>query len=101
MDAAGWDKKSTTYADASDPLTAKFTAEAVEHASLPAGARCLDVACGSGAMTFAAARRGHHVVATDFSSGMVQALERKLAAEPEDVRARVETAVADGQTLAG
>ncbi len=43
----------------------------VDALALPDGARILDLACGTGDLSRAAARRGHTVVGTDLSAGML------------------------------
>jgi SAM-dependent methyltransferase len=57
----------------------------------------LDVACGPGTLTFAAAPRAAHVVAVDFSPGMIA--EVAARAEREGVK-NVEAKVMDAQALA-
>lgn len=46
--------------------------------------------CGTGRITIPLARQGHHVVGLDESAGMLERLHGKLAAEPAEVRERVE-----------
>lgn len=60
-------------------LTPQGSAAAFE-AHVAPGARVLDCACGTGALAVGLALRGHAVVATDASPGMVRRTER-LAAE--------------------
>jgi ubiquinone/menaquinone biosynthesis C-methylase UbiE len=54
------------------PFLVSFAERALVEARLPTGARVLDIATGTGTMAVVAARAGMNVVATDFSSGMVQ-----------------------------
>lgn len=81
--AQAWDDHASTYASLFAPLTG-FIARSMftmTETRLPANARILDIACGSGALTFPAIERamreraaggmGGHVVAADFSPGMV------------------------------
>lgn len=54
------------------PFLVSFAERALLEARLPPGARVLDIATGTGTMAVVAAMAGMNVVATDFSSGMVQ-----------------------------
>ncbi|KAI8832350.1 S-adenosyl-L-methionine-dependent methyltransferase [Chytridium lagenaria] len=61
----------------------------------------LDVACGTGALTFEALRIPNcTVTATDFSAGMIETLKRKLKTNPIYSSTNIATHVEDGQTLA-
>ena len=73
-------------------FTSIYGARAWEQASLPAGAKVLDIAAGAGALAIVAARAGAQVLATDFSSGMVEAV---LSHGSPNLDARV----MDGQAL--
>jgi len=94
-----WDAHAEMYAERFAPLTSfiarsMFTMAAPQ---LPEGARVLDVACGSGALTLPALERaraererggpGGVVFATDFSATMVEITGRSAAAlgAPEDL----------------
>jgi SAM-dependent methyltransferase len=55
---------------------------------LPAGARVLDCAAGTGPVAVGLAQRGLHVVATDASAGMVARTRRLAAAHGVDLEAR-------------
>ncbi|MFZ0869356.1 MAG: class I SAM-dependent methyltransferase [Rhodanobacter sp.] len=50
------------------------------HSTLPAGARLLDLGCGTGIDALEFARRGFHVVATDWSPQMVERTRARAAA---------------------
>ena len=57
--------------------------------------KLLDVACGTGALSIPAARRGFQVFATDLSPGMINILNAKAIQEGLSI----ETKVMDGQSL--
>jgi SAM-dependent methyltransferase len=75
FEAAGWSARAGTY----DALTARATAFAIppllEHVA--PGDRVLDVGCGPGALTAAAAARGAHVTGVDLAVGMVAEARRR------------------------
>jgi len=75
FEAAGWSARAATY----DALTARATAFAIpallEHVA--PGDRVLDVGCGPGALTAAAAERGAHVTGVDLAAGMVAEARRR------------------------
>lgn len=73
-------------------FTGRYAASAWEHARVPSGSSVLDIACGAGALALVAARDGARVLATDFSSGMVEAV-RAQGIPSIDAR------VMDGQAL--
>jgi demethylmenaquinone methyltransferase/2-methoxy-6-polyprenyl-1,4-benzoquinol methylase len=54
-------------------LDQRWRRATVDALALPAGARILDLACGTGDLTRAAASRGHVVIGTDLSAGMLAA----------------------------
>ncbi|HHY10522.1 MAG TPA: class I SAM-dependent methyltransferase [Firmicutes bacterium] len=49
----------------------------------------LELACGTGRLARALARRGHFVHGPDLSKGMRKQVQRRLANEPREVRKRV------------
>lgn len=59
----------------------------------------LDVGCGSGNLTLALARRGLQVIGVDLTDRAIAQAREKLAAEPPDVRLRVEFRLADALQL--
>ena len=55
----------------------------------PPPVRIIDLGCGQGTQAVALARRGYEVTGVDASAELLARLERDLAAEPAEVRARV------------
>lgn len=90
-DPTFWDGASA-YEKVAHAFTTAFALRALHEAALPPHARVLDVATGTGALAIAAARTGAHVLATDFSAGMVR---RVLSQNVPNVAARQ----MDGQKL--
>jgi ubiquinone/menaquinone biosynthesis C-methylase UbiE len=87
-----WDRAAEHYAKTAQPFTALYAESALARVTLTPDSRVLDVAAGTGALALAAARSGAHVLATDFSPGMVA----RIAA----VRLpNVDAQVMDGQAL--
>ena len=78
-DAAFWDRRAPDFrgGDETTPYVAGFIASM----RIRPGESVLDVGCGSGALALPLARAGHDVVALDFSSGMLDALRRRAAAD--------------------
>jgi ubiquinone/menaquinone biosynthesis C-methylase UbiE len=94
--AEAWSDAAEAYDAVAEGVTHHFAEDAVRLVRLGPGSRVLDVAAGTGVFTFAAARRGAEVLATDFSAGMIDVLRRKCAAQG---LASVKTSVMDGQAL--
>lgn len=90
-DPSLWDSYSQCESAPPDFLL-RFAERAVAEAALPAEARVLDIATGTGAVAIAAAKAGLHVLATDFSEGMVAHVEAYGIPT-------VETRQLDGQAL--
>ena len=67
----GWSALAEAYDDGVAGFTAKFARDGADLAGITDGTRVLDVAAGTGAFAFEAARRGARVLATDFAPGMV------------------------------
>ena len=88
-----WDTAALHYEKTAHPFTSRFAEDAIARVPLGPDSRVLDVAAGTGALAFLAARTGAHILATDFSQGMV---DRIAAAGLPNVEARV----MDGQALA-
>lgn len=87
-----WDAAARHYRQTAHPFTTRFAEAALARVALTPESRVLDVAAGTGALAMAAARSGAHVLATDFSPGMVAC----VAAEG---LSNVEARVMDGQAL--
>lgn len=51
----------------------------LDRAGIQPGDSVLDMGCGTGALAIPLAKAGHRVIAADFSTGMLEALERDLA----------------------
>lgn len=64
------------------------------HADAMPGA-VLELGCGTGRLTLELARAGHEVVGVDQSSHMLARMEERLAAEPDEVRSRVQLVKGD------
>jgi len=69
---AGWQAKVATYDRLWSPLTSEFGERLLDAAGVKAGSHVLDVACGPGRVTAAAAARGAKAVGVDFSDRMVE-----------------------------
>jgi ubiquinone/menaquinone biosynthesis C-methylase UbiE len=70
---SGWVEVGAAYGDHFGPLTSQAIEPLLDAAGVRAGARVLDVACGPGFISAAAARRGAKPVGIDFSSSMITA----------------------------
>jgi SAM-dependent methyltransferase len=92
-----WSATASDYHAFSAHVTLPFAEDAARLVPIGPNTRVIDVAAGSGNFTFAAARRGATVLATDFASGMLDLL--RLEAEERGLNDRVRTAVMDGQNL--
>ncbi|MGZ6034919.1 MAG: class I SAM-dependent methyltransferase [Myxococcaceae bacterium] len=91
-----WDLVAAAYEAEVLPQFEHFAREALRLAAPPPGARVADVACGPGTLALLAARAGFAVDAVDFSTEMVERLERRLRSESIQ---RVTARVGDGQAL--
>lgn len=91
----GWSDGAGGYGDWFAPLTRLFAEDALDLLVTQPGQRLLDVACGTGALTLAAAGRGLAVTAVDFAPGMVSLL--RATARSASLPVRVEQM--DGQSL--
>jgi ubiquinone/menaquinone biosynthesis C-methylase UbiE len=96
--ASTWDLVADDYAREVAPAFEHYAKQALRLANVQPGARVVDVAAGPGTLSLLAADAGASVDALDVSTRMVDALERRLAAEP-DKRARVNAVVGDGMAL--
>ena len=92
---AAWDKMASGYDKTNTETQQWLGNESLGRAGLKAGMRFLDVACGSGALSLPAARRGAKVMGVDHSPAMLQLLAERARKENLDV----ETRVMDGHNL--
>ena len=78
-DAAFWDKRSATFTtkDAPNLYVEKF----LGYADIRPGETVFDMGCGTGALSVPLGKRGHKVVAADFSQGMLGQLREALDRE--------------------
>ncbi|WP_336485965.1 class I SAM-dependent methyltransferase [Methylobacterium nigriterrae] len=84
-----WSEHVHVYETAFEPLTDRFAAAALRALPLGPGARCLDVAAGSGGAALAAARTGAQVVAIDAAEGMAARIRERARAADLPVAAAV------------
>lgn len=91
-----WDKTASQYQKTAHPFTSRFAEYALSRVPITSESRVLDIATGTGALSLAAARMGAHVVATDFSAGMVDVVA--VTAGTEGL-SNLKTRVMDGQAL--
>lgn len=68
----GWQEIASRYHDGFAAVTTQAIESLLDAAAVTAGSRVLDVACGPGYVTAAAAPRGAVATGVDFSSGMVE-----------------------------
>jgi SAM-dependent methyltransferase len=95
MTPEGWDGVAPIYERVVAPNTARLAQELLDALAVRRGERLLDVAAGTGSASVLAAKRGAHVVATDFSPAMIAKLRSHASREGVAVDARV----MDGQRL--
>jgi ubiquinone/menaquinone biosynthesis C-methylase UbiE len=88
-----WDTAAQHYEQTAHPFTARYAEAALALVSLTPASRVLDIAAGTGALALLAAQTGAHVLATDFSSGMIARIAARNLPN-------VDTRVMDGQALA-
>jgi ubiquinone/menaquinone biosynthesis C-methylase UbiE len=77
---AGWQQAAAAYDATFARATAPFVEALLDAAGVTTGTKVLDVGCGTGIVTAAAARRGAHPVGLDFSAAM---LNQARQAHPE------------------
>ena len=73
---AGWQRAAAEYDATFARAAAPFVEALLDAAGAGAGMRVLDVGCGTGLVTAAAARRGAHPVGVDFSAAMLAAAQK-------------------------
>lgn len=86
---AAWDEIAPGYDRFVTPTHMWLADQALSRAGIAAGMRFLDVACGSGALSIPAARRGARVTAVDHSPEMVEAVRERARSERLELEARV------------
>jgi len=74
---AGWQRAATAYAETFGTISSAFVPALLQGVDLRAGARLLDVACGPGLVSGAAAAHGADVTGVDFSANMVAEAARR------------------------
>ena len=87
-----WDSAAERYEKTAHPYTARYVDAALAGVPLTPASCVLDIAAGTGALTFAVADIGARVLATDFSPGMVARIAAKALPN-------VDARVMDGQAL--
>lgn len=91
-----WGAIASAYSNAFENLTSQFADEVINRLDPKIGESVLDVAAGTGCFSLSAAKRGADVLATDFSTGMVEHIQQRIDKEMlHNIRARV----MDGQAL--
>lgn len=76
-----WDALAPRYDEFTTPENMTIAEQALDRVEVGAGTRFLDVACGSGAVSLPAARRGAHVTAVDLAPTMIEHLLARARAE--------------------
>ena len=92
-----WDTIARSYAEDVSRQMAPFMEEALRVAALRPTDHLLDVATGPGSLALAAAKRCEHVVAVDFSPGMIEQLSSRASATGVT---NLDARVMDAQALA-
>ena len=77
-DSAKWDRRARTYAEA---RMGDYERAFIKLLDLRPGQSVLDFGCGPGLLAIPLAKAGVHVVACDFSAGMLDELKRRAAEE--------------------
>jgi ubiquinone/menaquinone biosynthesis C-methylase UbiE len=91
-----WDAIAPRFDEFTTPEDMPFAEQALDRVEIGAGTRFLDVACGSGAVSIPAARRGAQVTAVDLAPTMVERLRSR--AQTEGLR-NIEAAVMNAEAL--
>jgi ubiquinone/menaquinone biosynthesis C-methylase UbiE len=95
QDPLRWDDHVLVYETVFEPFSACFADSAIAALGLVLGARCLDVACGSGGAALRLAAAGMQVDAIDASSAMIERVKARAHATGVSINAHV----MDGQAL--
>ena len=74
---AGWQRAAPAYVDTFGRISSAFIPALLDSVGLHAGIALLDVACGPGLVSAAAAARGAHVTGVDFAPNMVAEASRR------------------------
>jgi malonyl-CoA O-methyltransferase len=91
----GYDRWSEIYDNDQNPLVALEEPELDRALGDVAGLRIADIGCGTGRHTLRLLARGARVSGLDFSAGMMERARAKLAARPEEERARADLRLHD------
>ncbi len=91
-----WDRYAGAYDQTITPFSMKVAEEALRIAGVGAEVRLLDIAAGGGALSIPAARLGADVLATDFSTAMVELI--KLKAQQQELP-NLQARIMDGTAL--
>lgn len=78
---AAWDTIAPRYDEFTTPMNQRFAEKVLLRVNVGPAVRFLDVACGSGAVTIPAARRGAQVTAVDLAPTMIERLAARARAE--------------------
>lgn len=84
-----WHAVSAAYATDIVPMFNHYATHALDRVGVQPGQQVLDVACGPGTLAFLAAARGARVTAVDFTEGMIDQLQQRLAREPADIHPEI------------
>lgn len=76
---ARWDERAPEFAKPTG-RSDSYAARLVEALRLSPGDSLFDMGCGPGTIAIPVAMRGHHVIAVDFSQGMLNELEKRASA---------------------
>jgi len=78
---AAWDRHANAYDELLTPVAVQVAEDALGIVGVGPNMRLLDIAAGGGALSIPAALRGAHVLATDWSPVMVEAITEKAKRE--------------------
>ena len=81
-----WNERAKTFPKANHP--SGYVDDFLLYAGIPAGSTVLDMGCGTGALSIPLAQKGCHVIAADFSQGMLDVLKQSCR---EPVAGSIET----------